>query len=527
MNKRLKTISIFNILFMLLICLIYTFSLQSCSRVEIQESQTVQRLPRIDPDYKECTIPPNIAPLNFIIKEPGERYYVKIVSVEGKNIEILSNKSNIRIPIKRWKKLLSMNRGQEIHFNIYVMNQNGNWSQFESITNYIALEKIDNFLAYRLINPAHNFWGKMGIYQRNLQNYSEEPILLNRITQGNCMNCHSFCNNNPDYMLFHMRGGPASGMILAQGGKITKVNTSTEFNKAGSYPSWHPNRKLLALSVNKLRLFFHAIGESRDVLDLASDLILYKIDSNIITTCPQISNPERLETFPSWSPDGKYLYFCSAPKYESFLTQEEDLLYDQILYDLMRIRYHAEDGTWGDLETVLLASATGLSITMPRISPDGRYLLFCMAEYGNFPIYMNSSDLYIMDLSNGQYYRPDINSNRPETFHSWSSNSRWFVFSSKKRDGLCARPYFSYIDKSGKVHKPFIMPQKDPTFYSTFLKTYNVPELVKDPVKISWRKLTSVAFNNDAVVQARLDPNVKFRRTTIEEEESKWKPAPQ
>jgi dipeptidyl aminopeptidase/acylaminoacyl peptidase len=203
---------------------------------------------------------------------------------------------------------------------------------------------------------------------------------------------------------------------------------------------------------------------------------------------------------PAWSPDGRYLYFCVAPEFS------KDLLYDSVKYDLVRISYDIESGKWGQADTILTARKTGLSISWPRISPDGRYLLFCMANHGYFTIHYPSSDLYIMDLETGKYNRLDINSDHVESYHSWSGNGRWFVFTSKKLNGLCSRPYFCYFDNKGRAHKPFILPQKDPDFYDTFLKNYNVPELVSGPVKINKWNLRKTVNSN--AIDAEFDQNV-------------------
>jgi hypothetical protein len=481
---------------------------------EMNNLERINRTPRIFPDYTDIVIPPNIAPLNFIINEPGKQYFVLIKAEKGKEIKVYTKSSNVSVPISQWKEMLSNNRGKKYQVNIFSETKDGKWLQYEPITNNIAEENIDSHLVYRLIHPSHSFWNKMGIYQRNLQNFDETPILENKNTGNSCVNCHNFNNNDPNQMMMHLRAGPGSGTIINKSGKIFKINTRTAFNKAGSYPAWHPGGNIIAYSVNQLTLFFHSVGESRDVLDNSSDLIIYKIDSNTITTTPDISNPEILETFPAWSPDGKYLYFCSAPKLESFVKKETgDLMFGEIKYSLMRISYNEGTDTWGKLETVLSSSQTGLSITEPRVSPDGRFLLFTMSDYSNFPIYLSSSDVYILDLNSGKYYKPNINSDQTESFHSWSSNSRWFVFSSKRGDGLCARPYFSYLDKDGIAHKPFLLPQENPEFYSNFLVTYNVPELIKGPVPVSARKMVEIAVDSLNIIHAKLDPKVALRKT--------------
>jgi hypothetical protein len=121
-----------------------------------------------------------------------------------------------------------------------------------------------------------------------------------------------------------------------------------------------------------------------------------------------------------------------------------------------------------------------------------------MCDYGCFPVYQPSSDLYIMDLEAAQqtgeykYHRLDINSDKSESWHSWSSNSRWIVFSSKRNSGVFTRTYIAYVDKNGKVHKPIRLPQKDPAYYESCLWTYSVPELVTEPVRITKEKLGRV-----------------------------------
>jgi Tol biopolymer transport system component len=315
-------------------------------------------------------------------------------------------------------------------------------------------------------------------------------------------------------MLFHIRYGPAAGTLLVHGDTLVRVDTRTSFNKLpGAYRSWHPNGKLLAFSTNAVRQFFHATGEVREAADLTSDLILYQIGSNTVTTCPMISSPDRMETYPEWSPDGQYLYFCSAPQIAADVDISQQ--YQNIHYDLMRIRYHAEDGSWGELETVLSAKQTGLSIAHPKISPDGRFLLFCMADHGTFTLFRPGGDLYLMDLKTGQYNNlTNVNSPQPESYHSWSSNSRWFTFSSKRYNEICALVYFCYVDDDGKVYKPFLLPQKDPDLYDDSFKTFNVPELLRAPIKYTTQQLTKAALNNRKAIQAEFDKDAKIDKTT-------------
>jgi len=508
--------------------LLTTCSVRSGKTVLPSDYTRVHQPPRIAPDYSDIVIPPNIAPLNFVIHEPAEQHIVHFHADHGEPVTVATKNMQVRIPIKPWKKLLNSNRGQQITLDIYSKMKNGAWNRFPPLHLDVAEEKIDAYISYRLLEPQFKFYDEMGLYQRNLENFKETCFLHNRVTGENCMNCHTFYKNQTGTMIFHMRSGPASGTMLIQDGSIRKINTATKFNKAGAYASWHPDGHLIAFSVNQLREFFHAKGACRDVIDMKSDLILYDIQSNQITTCPMISDPHRMETFPHWSPDGKYLYYCSAPEFKSFFKEDGDLAYDKIRYDLMCIPYHQQTGQFGDPVLVISSEKAKKSISIPRISPDGRYLLFCMSNYGSFPIYRPDSDLYVLDLETGRVHKPDINSDHAtDSYHSWSSNSRWVVFSSKRENPLCARPFISYVDENGKFHKPFLVPQKDPAFYRTYMMTYNVPEFSRDPVRFSWQKLTRIAFDNDKTIGAQLDPRIPLDGTTEATPETEtWKQKP-
>jgi hypothetical protein len=470
-----------------------------------KDATLVSRTARIQPDYSGITIPPNIAPLNFQIEERGVQYHVEIRGSAEPSIQIQGKSPAIRIPADEWKQLLMANKGASYQVEIALEDSSGKWIKFFPLENRIAEDSIDSYLAYRRLGPLYSFWKKMGIFQRNLENFNESPIYLNRLTENNCMNCHNFLNNSPDRWLFHLRGGPGTAMLLVDGDKAYKISTKTAFNSHVAYPAWHPSGDIAVFSANRLILFFHSIGEPRDVLDLASDLVVYNIPTNILTTSSQIADPKRMENWPAWSPDGKYLYFCSAPKLSTYEDVEgQDLAYREIRYDLMRVSFDKKTGDWENLECVLSGSKIGGSINQPRISPDGRFVLFTVSEYGNFPIYLSNADLYILELSTKRTKKLDLNSEYIESFHAWSSNGRWIVFSSKRIDHLFARPYFAYMDENGDFSKPFVLPQENPEYYETCLETFNVPEFIREPVQISAKNLAKAAYQNAKSVE--LDP---------------------
>jgi len=454
----------------------------------------VGRPPQIHPDYAGTVIPPNIAPLNFQVQESGSRYRVRITAAQDTPIEIASRSAQIVIPPKPWRRLLSARRGREIGFEVSVQDRSGSWQRFDTFRMTVAAEEIDPYLVYRRIHPAHSAWRDMGIYQRDLRTYQETTILTNDYFRGGCVNCHTFRNNRTDTMLVSTRSSDyGNAAVIARDGEVEKVGATF------GYASWHPSGKILAYTSMKVALFLHAATqEVRDVIDLDSLLAYYDTDAELVKTAPDLAKKDRLETYPTWSPDGRFLYFCSAPlTWTSRNAIPEG--FDRIRYDLVRVPYDPEKGIWGQAHTVLSAQDTGRSILLPRISPDGRWLLLSLCDYGCFPVYRNSSDLYMIELANvnGVQGTPctalrEVNSSESESWHSWSSNSRWIAFSSKRDSGTFTRTYLSYVDPNGTAHKPLVVPQRDPTHYDSCLWTYSVPELVMEPVRVTKETLGRV-----------------------------------
>ncbi len=459
------------------------------------------RLPRIGPDYGGVVVPPNIAPLNFVVQEDGCRFYVRISGERGEAIKIAGRSDKVLIPERPWRRLLEANAGRSVRVEICVQADDGTWTRFDPIVNRIAAEPIDDVLVYRKLHPGAGAWGHIGIYQRDLRGFRESLVLDNRSFGNGCVNCHTFCNHRPDTMLLSVRSSEyGSSALLIEDGDVRKIGTRF------TYTSWHSSGKVAAYSVNAVSQFFHSSGaEVRDVVDLASYLAYYVVEEGVTKTAPDIAQKDRLETYPAWSPDGRHLYFCSAP----MTWSQRNVIpkdYDQIKYDLMRIAYDVERDEWGPLETVLTAEETDRSILLPRISPDGRWLVFCMCDYGCFPVYRADSDLYIIDLEaaaqTGRYeYHPlaAANSDQSESWHSWSSNSRWLAFSSKRDGAPFTRTYLAYVDAEGNAHKPILLPQKDPTFYDSYLRTYSVPELATEPIRTTKETLARAIRRSESI----------------------------
>jgi hypothetical protein len=449
------------------------------------QATPVARAPAIFPDCHATTIPPGIAPLNFSIREPGERFFVAITGSGNRCIEIASTSPRIIIPFGKWKRLLAQSRGGSVDLDIFCC-ENKRWQRFATLRDTVADEPMDRYITYRKIDNCLH-WNWMGIYQRDVRNFDERTVLHNRLSSA-CFNCHQFRDNTADAMVLQVRSAVhGTPMLVGQTDRGTRglsaVSTRTAFSngKAG-FTSWHPRQDIIAFSLNNYRMLMHTSAmETRDVFDSASDVAVYDAKRQEVFSAADLSRPDRIETTPEWSRDGRFLYFCSAPQ----LAAER---YRDIRCDLMRIAFDPATRAWGKLDTVLTAAQAGGSIVQPRFSPDGRYCLVSVTDYGDFPIDITGSDLGIIDVRTGGFRKLAINSPQAEGWHCWSSNGRWISFSAKAGNGKFSRIAFCYFDSSGVAHKPFLLPQKDPRFDESCGLLFNKPEFTTTAIPFTQRK---------------------------------------
>ena len=420
-------------------------------------------LPPIYPDYCNVTIPENIAPLNFLLRADCE-------AIEVKAGELVLNASGNEavFDIDDWKTLMQQSSGKEIEVTITAL-VNGTWKQYKSFRWQVVGDRVDPYLTYRLIEPDYEIWNHVQIQQRCVENFEVNALGHYEQLENRCMNCHTYANQDPQLSMMYVRG-PGGGAILNSNGELQKLNIP-----GSVYFGFSPTGRYITYSTQKIIPAFHSLASKRlEVYDAASNVFVADMQEHRVISSPLLSDSLKFETFPTFSPDGKYIYYCAADT----VSLPRDI--KNLQYSLVRIPFDETTGTIGTQVDTLFSQR---SVCHPRISPDGRYLLYTVADYGTFPIWHPEADLQMINLQTGAIDSLSIvNSEKSDTYHSWSSNSRWFVFASKRDDGLYGKPYFCYVDSQGKAHKPFCLPQQHPTFYDNNLKSFNAPELGKGKV---------------------------------------------
>lgn len=475
----------------------------------------------IFPDYTDVVIPPNIAPLNFMAKNEGDEFVARYATRDGKHevVAAAAADGKLQFDSVAWRTLLTEARGSDIVLSLYCQ-RDGAWVKHPDATLAVAKEEIDPYLTYRLIEPSYELYRQLGIYQRNLTNFEELPIYENNADYENdnnhCINCHSTQNYGATHRsVFHVRG-EHGGSVFAGDGKAERFNMKCDSTLGNAvYPAWHPTEPWVVFSSNKTgQAFYMQRSDKIEVIDYGSDLIFYDVENNKISNV--LKTPVEMETFPTWAPDGKTLYYCSA--YVDCLAHIPDsamanpkntaasdsivMNYNKVHYNLMALDFDHDTRTFGAPRLVFDAKIHGGSVTVPRVSPDGRWLLFTVGGFGQFHIWHHNSDLWVMDLQAADpvasvHKLDKASSDDVDSFHNWSSNGRWIVVSSRRDDGSYTRPYIAYFDAEGHDHKAFLLPQEDPEQHFMRMKSYNVPELSRTAVNVTPEQFREAIYADD------------------------------
>ena len=203
----------------------------------------------------------------------------------------------------------------------------------------------------------------------------------------------------------------------------------------------------------------------------------YSRATGVLRTLPGADDPRFVQMGAVWSPDGRYLVFARAPAADpnppgvplaQFANDPNEL---PIRYDLYRIPFH--DGRGGTPEPVAGASGNGMSNTFPKVSPDGRWIVFVQCRNGQ--LMRPDSRLYIVPAAGGSPRRMRCNTPRMNSWHSFSPNGRWLVFASKARSPY-TQMYLTHLDAAGNDSPPILIENA-----TAANRAVNIPEFVNAP----------------------------------------------
>lgn len=452
------------------------------------------------PDYQNITIPSNIMPLNFEVLNKGEKCIAQLTAANGETILSEGTNKTIQFSEKEWKKLLHNHAGEQLNVDVYLKDES-QWKHFPSYQLIIAKDSIDKYVTYRWIEPSYESTGNIGIYQYDIENGEIKTLADNHLFKKDpslgayqtCMNCHNKQRNNPENSVFQFRA-QGGGMLVTYNGETKVISTKVgDMEMPAIYERWHPSLPLIVFSNNTVRQMFGSRDPNKiEAFDWRSDILQYDIVKNEISYI--IKTKGQSETYPIWSADGKYLYYCSS---DTLFKIDK---YKSMKYDLMRIPFDEQSMSWGAPERIYNASGNNKSVSKPQVSPDNQYIAMTISEYGAYHYTHIDSDVYLLNLTTHECKPIEaLNSPQAEGYVTWSSNGRWLMVGSRKEDGSYARLYLSYFDTTGTAHKAFQLPHEDPLFDKNLLKNYNYPEFGTVDVKYTASDIYKILEDNAPV----------------------------
>ena len=460
--------------------LILITALSSCTP-SVTNPQKTDSLPKIYPDYIGVTIPADIAPMNFNPVGEGIEA-IDVVARGSKGGELHTTGDYADFDIDEWQTLTAQNKGGSITFTVCML-KDGKWTQYRDFEMKVSKFNLEDYgLTYRRIVPGYEVGGNIGIYQRNLHNFDEEAILTETLLPGKCFNCHTANRGNPNRITTQVRGA-GGGTLLIKDGKQQCLNTTTDSTKApGSYAYWHPDGRYVAYTAGGVsQSFFVGTKQPIEVFHKFSNVVVLDTETNKLVLCPQLMTPDWVEIFPAFSADGKTIYYSSSRACN--IPAE----YEKVKCSLLSIPFDAKTATYGEkADTLLNGEKDNCSYVLARPSYDGKWLMYTRCRRGNFPVTQPDADLWMMNLATHKTWPlKTVNSRWSESYHNWSSNSHWFVFCSKRGDGVYTRLYLASVDENGNATKPFLMPQRNPwQYYHNLLDAYNVPDFTQTKVEM-------------------------------------------
>lgn len=462
----------------------------------VKQAEPMNRLPQIYPDYIGVTIPAGIAPLDFQVVEPSiEKVDITVRGSRQGELHVQDRLATF--DIEDWHALTEANQGGSLNIQVHAKGKDGKWRSYQDFKIHVSPYPLDDYgLTYRRIQPGYEVGGNIGIYQRNLHTFEETPLLQESAVPGKCFNCHTPNRTDPSAFTLQVRGA-GGGTLVQKDGQQRWYNTQTERTRAaGSYASWHPDGRYCAYAANSVHQSFF-VGKDRniEVYHSFSNIVILDTQTDELIVSPLL-NTDALEIFPAFSADGKTLYFSSS---EPCNVPAE---YEKVKCSLCAVSFDASTGTLGTaIDTLFHGPKTDKSYVQARPSYDGRWLMTCVALRSNFPVSQKESDLLLMNLATGESRLLDeVNSPETESYPNWSSNSRWFVFSSKREDGLHSRAYLASIDENGQVTKPFLLPQRNPVkYYRDSFDSHNCPDFTRTQVEFDVRTARKNLLSNERI----------------------------
>lgn len=431
--------------------------------------------------YNNASFPKNIAPPEFCWEDRVDNIWlIKIFLPQHPSpLFIITDKKCWSPSFETWEKIKNSSLGKYITLEVRGCVMKNGKRQDEIIYKDEVKFKIseypaDNIIVYRLVSPLFHTQKTPDIYYRYIDSFETKPFLRSKDIY--CTNCHAFPTHDglqpkEAKLAIAVRDQLPSRKFSGRGKRILGIynfpsQKGKTFNINSFFMGWSPDGRKIAVTSGEEVIIRPCITlETQQFFVLKSDITIVDVETNQITPLKGASEPEYMENFPTWSPDGRTIIFSRTeePKSDDYLLR--------LKFNLYKIEYN--NGQGGIPIPIEGAAFNGKSNYAARYSPNGRWVVFNQANSAS--LVEPTSQLWILSTQAGSQPRKlECNVDYAmNSWHSWSSNSRWLLFASKRDDGIFARIYLTEIDENGHASPPVRLPLKDEP-----MMCFNVPEFL-------------------------------------------------
>ncbi len=460
---------------------------------------------RLEIEYPldETLFPPEIVAPTFVWSDDteGVKQWEILLRFDGTDevLRFQTPEPHWRPAESDWAAIKQRSTGHDAEVAIVGIGPNAEAASAASIRIRTSTDPVGDSIFYREVplpfinavqDPSRIRWrfGAIDSEQR-------PPVVLENLPV--CGNCHSFSGDGTTLGLDVDYGNDKGGyailpvsqqMVLNDEKIITWSDYRRDDGEAtfGLLSQVSPDGRYV-ISTVKDRAVFVATPEiefSQLFFPIKGILVVYDTQTGTYRPLPGADDPQYVQSNPTWSPDGKSIVFARAKAYRkesiekstSILLNEKDVPEfiednEPFKFDLYRVPFN--EGRGGTPEPIEGASHNGMSNYFAKFSPDGKWIVFCKAE--NYMLLMPDSELYIVPAEGGDARRLRANTPRMNSWHSFSSNGRWLVFSSKANTAY-TQLFLTHIDEAGRSTPPVVLDR-----FTGNDRAANIPEFVPLP----------------------------------------------
>jgi hypothetical protein len=339
----------------------------------------------------------------------------------------------------------------------------------------------------------------------DIASYQKPKVVMDKI--GVCASCHIFSSDGK-YFSMEMNYGYDGGAQFIKPVEKEIVLTGEDFFSWNSFPrsgiipktrglfgKMSPSGRYVAASVNEisLALITRDADFSQVFFPTYGILAYYSVEKQEIKPLPGADDYNYVQANPNWRHDEKYIVFARAKtknevhddirdvssKYKNEDIYTLNKKYN-IQFDLYTITFNGGKG--GTPKPLKGASRNGMSNYFARYSPDGRWIVFTRSKSGI--MLQPDSELYIIPSEGGTARRMTCNRKLFNSWHSWSPNSRWLLFSSKVNSPY-TEVFLTHIDENGNDSPPVLLRRLSrPGFAVNVPEFANIPADAIDAIRV-------------------------------------------